>query len=212
MVGIEETRITNTDPLSIWKRARILPCTSVLEYSFFLHPLAAEHPLRDLFRRISCQRVDSCACFLLLRCFLTFLPVFSTRFRLSSWCFLNVFSDLDDLVHAYGHVRCFRETSFSTMVLHPPGREVHACARHGPYYFGGLRSFISNLLLLKSGATTALVFHKPQNIKGTPCHNVMPLYGRCQWVYIQCLREQTSLAFIHAKSLTALQCSAISLP
>ncbi len=61
------------------------------------------------------------------------------------------------------------------MVLHPPGREVHACARHGPYCFGGLRSFMSNPLLLKSGATTALVFHKPQNIKGTPCHNVMPL-------------------------------------
>ncbi len=93
--------------------------------------------------------------------------------------------DLDDLVHAYGHVRCFRETSVSTMFLHPLGREVHACARHGPHCFGGLRSFIGNPLLFTSGATTALVFYKPQNIKGTPCkNNVMPLYGRCQWVLV----------------------------
>ncbi len=48
---------------------------------------------------------------------------------------------------------------------------------------------MSNPLLLKSGATTALVLHMPQKTKGTSCHNVMPLYGGCQLVLRYCQRS-----------------------
>ena len=69
---------------------------------------------------------------------------------------------LYDLLHAYGHVRRFCETSFSATFLYPPRREVHACARHGPHFFGGLRSFMINPLLFESGTVYTVVFHKSQ--------------------------------------------------
>ena len=70
-----------------------------------------------------------------------------------------------DLFHAYGHVRYFSETPFPATLLYPPRREVHASARHGPYFFGGLRSFIINLLMFESGTAHIVGLQKSQNIK-----------------------------------------------
>ena len=61
-----------------------------------------------------------------------------------------------------GHGRCFRETFVSATVLHPSRREVHACARHGSHFFGGLRSFICNPLLFEFGTAHSGVFLKSQ--------------------------------------------------
>ena len=61
------------------------------------------------------------------------------------------------------HGRCFRETSVSATVLHPPRREVHAGARHGPHLFGGLRSFIHNLRMVESGTADTVDFQKSQD-------------------------------------------------
>ena len=98
-------------------------------------------------------------------------------------CLLNALWSLGPL-HAYGHVRCFSETSFSATFLHPPRREVHACARHGPYFFGGLRSFISNPLLFESGTSQTVVLHKSQDIKFVSFKMLCLYMQDVNWFYL----------------------------
>ena len=138
----------NTGSLS-YKREPAFTSASCAGNSFLsVNPLAAEHPLCHAGGRNSCQRRDlDGTCLLYERMLMSHTSssgiVPSTRFVLSYGCPLTgLWSFLTSCMPTGINGTSMRRP-FQQRFVYPSRRGVHACARHGSYIFGGLRSFIA---------------------------------------------------------------------